>query len=98
MKGGDLGWSDSKAYVPAFAATMDSMQIGELSKPFKSQFGWHVMEVQERRSQNMEDETRKDQAIQFLHQQRFQDELQEWLKEIRDDAFVEMRLGEQESS
>ena len=98
LKGGDLGWSDSKAYVPAFAATMDSMKIGEMSEPFKSQFGWHVLEVQERRTQNMEDETRKEQAVQFLHQQRFQDELQEWLKEIRDEAFVEMRVNQEGSS
>ena len=97
LKGGDLGWSESKAYVPAFSAQMDGMELGEISEPFKSQFGWHVLEVQERRTQNMADETRKEQAVQFLHQQRFQDELQEWLKEIRDDAFVEMRLGDTDS-
>lgn len=98
LKGGDLGWSESKAYVPAFSAMMDGMEVGEISPPFKSQFGWHVLEVQERRTQNMADETRKDQAVQFLHRQRFQDELQAWLKEIRDDAFVEMRLNESGSS
>ncbi len=92
LKGGDLGWSNSGDFVPAFAAMVDSAEINEYTKPFRSKFGWHILEVQERRMEDMSEEALKNQAVQILHKQRFEDELQKWLKEIRDEAYVEMRM------
>lgn len=92
LKGGDLGWSNSADFVPAFAAMVDSAELNKLTKPFRSKFGWHILEVQERRVEDMSDEALKNKAVQILHKQRFEDELQKWLKEIRDEAYVEMRM------
>ncbi len=89
---GDLGWSTGEQFVPQFVETMNATAVGELSEPFFSRYGWHVLEVQERRREDMGEEARSDMAVQILHRRRFDEELQEWLKEIRDEAFVELRL------
>jgi len=92
LKGGDLGWSTSSDFVPAFAAMVDSTELEKITRPFKSQYGWHILQVQERRMEDMSETALKNKAAQILHKQRFEDELQKWLKEIRDEAYVEMRL------
>jgi peptidyl-prolyl cis-trans isomerase SurA len=92
LNGGDLGWTSGNEFVPAFRDAMYATPTGELSEPFRSQYGWHILEVQERREQDLSEETRRNMAMQILHQRRFDEELQEWLKELRDEAFVEMRL------
>lgn len=92
LKGGELGWSSSEDFVPEFAAMVDSAELNTLTKPFRSKFGWHILEVQERRMADMSEEALKNKAAQILHKQRFEDELQKWLKEIRDEAYVEMRM------
>ncbi len=89
---GDLGWSTGEQFVPQFVETMNATAVGELSEPFFSRYGWHVLEVQERRREDMGEEARSNMAVQILHRRRFDEELQEWLKEIRDEAFVELRL------
>ena len=92
LKGGDLGWSVPDDFVPEFAAIMEATAIGAVSRPFRSQYGWHVLQVLDRRVQDMSEEALQQKAIEILHKQRFEDELQQWLKEIRDEAFVEVRL------
>ena len=92
LNGGDLGWTAGDEFVPSFREAMNATPTGELSKPFRSQYGWHVLEVIERREQDLSEETRRNMAMQILHQRRFEEKLQEWLKELRDEAFVEMRL------
>jgi peptidyl-prolyl cis-trans isomerase SurA len=92
LNGGDLGWTSGTEFVPSFQQAMNETQTGSLSQPFRSQYGWHVLDVQERREQDMSEEARRNMAVQILHQRRFDEELQEWLKELRDEAFVEMRL------
>lgn len=92
LKGGDLGWSTSTDFVPAFAAMVDSAEIGKITEPFKSKYGWHILQVQERRMEDMSEEALKNKAAQILHKQRFEDELQKWIKEVRDEAYVELRL------
>jgi len=89
---GDLGWTTGEQFVPAFVEAMNATATGELSAPFESRYGWHVIEVLERRTQDMGEEARRNMALQILHQRRFDEELQAWLKEIRDEAFVELRL------
>jgi len=92
LKGGDLGWSTSTDFVPAFAAMVDSAEIGKITPPFRSKYGWHILQVQERRMEDMSEEALKNKAAQILHNQRFEDELQKWIKEVRDEAYVELRL------
>ena len=93
MAGGDLGWTDGSEFVPQFRAAIAELGAGELSQPFQSQFGWHIAQVLDRRDQDVSEEARRNVAMQVLYERRFQEELQEWLQEIRDEAFVELRTG-----
>lgn len=93
LAGGDLGWTTGEAFVTAFRDAMDATATGELSEPFRSPFGWHVLEVRDRREQDASEETRRDYATRVLHAQRFDERLQEWLTEIRDEAYVDRRLA-----
>lgn len=94
LAGGELGWTDGADFVPEFRAVMDGLAVGEVSGPFTSAHGWHIVEVQARRDQDMSDEARRNMAMTVLHNRRFDEELQEWLQEIRDEAYVELRIGE----
>ena len=92
--GGALGWSTPDQFVPEFTEAMTQTEVGEMSAPFESQFGWHILLVEDRREQDMSDEARRNMAMDLLFRRRFEEERQEWLKEIRDEAFVELRLNE----
>ncbi|MEC8619142.1 MAG: molecular chaperone SurA, partial [Pseudomonadota bacterium] len=76
------------------AEVMVAADIGSVSAPFESEFGWHLLLVEDRREQDMSDEARRNMAMDLLFRRRFEEERQEWLKEIRDEAFVELRLNE----
>jgi peptidyl-prolyl cis-trans isomerase SurA len=91
ISGGDLGWVNKGDMVPAFEKTMHASSVGEISKPFKSEFGWHIVRVEEIREQDVGREIQRNQARQLLFGRRFQDELPVWLREIRDDAYVEIK-------
>lgn len=93
LNGGDLGWTSGTEFVPAFQAAMAATANGEISPPFESQYGWHILEVQDRREQDMSQEARRNMAMQILHGRRFEEELEKWVKELRDEAFVEIRLN-----
>ena len=93
LNGGDLGWTSGTEFVPAFQTAMAAAATGEISPPFESQYGWHILEVQERREQDMSQEARRNMAMQILHGRRFEEELEKWVKELRDEAFVEVRLN-----
>jgi peptidyl-prolyl cis-trans isomerase SurA len=92
LNGGALGWSTPDQFVPQFAQVMSQSDIGEVSEPFESEFGWHILLLEGRREQDMSDEARRNMAMDLLFRRRFEEERQEWLKEIRDEAFVELRL------
>lgn len=92
LNGGDLGWTSGDEFVPAFRDAMAATPTGGISEPFQSEYGWHVLEVLDRREQDMSTEARRRMAMQILHQRRFDEELQEWQKELRDEAFVEIRI------
>lgn len=92
LSGGDLGWTMPGQMVPAFEEKMDASEIGDISDPFKSRFGWHILEVTDRREADMSEEYRERQAMQILRERRFDEELQSWLREIRDEAYVEIRI------
>ena len=89
IRGGDLGWSNPGMFVPEFERVMSSLSDGELSEPFKSQFGWHLMQVLERRQINMSDSIMEAKARQAIRQRKIDEELRLWLRKMRDEAYVE---------
>ena len=91
LNGGDLNWIDPSSLVPAFREEMARTAIGELSKPFESQFGWHVLQVLDRRSTDSSEQMREQQAINLLRNRKYDEELQTWLRQIRDEAYVEIK-------
>ncbi len=90
LKGGDLGWVSTGQVVPEFEAVMNNTSAGSVSEPFQTQFGWHVVQVQDRRAQNMSEAILRQQAQIILRKRQFQDELPRWLKELRDQAYVKI--------
>src|SRR5690554_1724402 len=89
--GGNLGWVSPGQMVPAFEQAMMEAEVGEIYGPVRSQFGWHILQVEERRQQDVTAENRESQARQAIYQRKFETELQNWLREIRDEAFVEFK-------
>jgi peptidyl-prolyl cis-trans isomerase SurA len=92
LKGGDLGWSLPGKFVEEFEAVANDIEPNQLSEPFKTQFGWHILEVTERRNQDFSEEIRRNQAMHALRQRKFAEELPVWLRDIRDEAFVEIKI------
>ncbi|MDY6798572.1 MAG: peptidylprolyl isomerase, partial [Pseudomonadota bacterium] len=89
--GGDLEWVSPGQMVPEFEQVMKNTPVGEISRPFRSQFGWHILQVTDRREKDMSGEIRNSQARQAIYRRKFEAELQNWLREIRDEAYVEFK-------
>lgn len=92
VEGGDLGWAGPNTYVGIFEETLTNLQIGEISMPFRSEFGWHIVEVLERRTHDTTDDVRRNQAIVAIRDSKLAEETELWLRQIRDESFVEYRL------
>ncbi len=92
LNGGDLGWVDPSSLVPAFRDVMSETAQGVVSKPFKSQYGWHILEVLGRRATDSTEQAREQQALNVLRNRKYDEELQTWLRQIRDEAYVEIKL------
>ena len=90
--GGDLGWMTGAELVPAFRKVMQESGVGVVSRPFRSQFGWHILEVTERREENMADNIKQRMAREVIFQRKFQDEVDLWLREERENAYVEIKI------
>lgn len=92
LSGGDLGWNRAGTFVPEFEAQMNRMDIDELSPVFRTQHGYHFLQVTGRRVEDFSDRFKMGQAENFLRNQKFDEELETWIREIREDAFVEIRI------
>jgi peptidyl-prolyl cis-trans isomerase SurA len=92
LKGGDLGWAVPGQFVPEFEAVMNATELIAVSEPFNTQIRWHILKITGRRDQDFSTEIRHNQAAAFLRQRKFEEELPIWLREIRDEAFVEIKL------
>lgn len=92
LSGGDLGWSMPGMFVAEFEEAMKNTPINGISRPFKSQFGWHILQVLERRKEDMSDKMKRNQAANVLRARRFDEEFQLWLTQIREEAYVEIKL------
>jgi peptidyl-prolyl cis-trans isomerase SurA len=90
--GGDLGWVNPGDTVPEFEKTMKQLSINQISDPIKTPFGWHLIQVLERRSQDMSKESARIQARQQIKIRKSEEAYQDWLQELRDRSFVELRL------
>jgi len=90
--GGDLGWVNPGDTVPEFEKTMKQLTINQISDPIKTPFGWHLIQVLERRSQDMSKESARIQARQQIKIRKSEEAYQDWLQELRDRSFVELRL------
>jgi len=88
LKGGDLGWSTPGQLVPQFQQVMDSSAIDAISFPFQSPYGWHILQVQERRDENLSDELIRQSVRSYLSKQKSETELPLWLQELRAEAYV----------
>lgn len=91
VEGGELGWSSPGQFVPAFQKAMDETAIGDISQPFRSQFGWHILQVEDRRVKDVTEDLRKRMARNYIHKRKYDDELQAWLQKIRDEAYVDFK-------
>ena len=94
IKGGDLGWIYPGDTVPEFERVMNSLKVGQLSEPFVTSFGWHLMQVLERRQADVSGERKRQEARLILRERKADEAYQQWLRQLRDRAFVEYRLEE----
>ena len=90
-KGGDLGWIYPGDTVPEFEQAMDALKPGELSQPIQSPFGWHLIQVEDRRVQDVSDERKRGAARNALRERKSDEAYQDWLRQLRDRAYVEYR-------
>ena len=88
-KGGELGWQISDLYVPEFKQRVDTMPTHQISAPFKTDHGWHIVEVLDRRKADRTDEAMKNRAYQLIMNRKFNEETQAWLQELRAAAYIE---------
>lgn len=91
IRGGDLDWVSPGDMVPEFEQVMDTLSDGQVSEPFASQFGWHVMQVLERRDYDGTEEVRRSQAREAIRKRKLEEEREAWLRRLRDEAYVEFR-------
>ena len=92
VEGGDLGWTGPGAFVGEFEAALNSLEIGEISEPFESPFGWHIVEVLERRVHDTTEDIQRQRAMMAIRESKVEEETELWLRQIRDEAFVEYRM------
>tara|TARA_B110001454_G_scaffold11923_1_gene10966 strand:+ start:21594 stop:22874 length:1281 start_codon:yes stop_codon:yes gene_type:complete len=91
VNGGDLGWINPGDMVPAFDNMMNDIAPGQLSQPFKSKFGWHVLEVEGRKETDMAEQVQRNQIKQMLQARQFEEELPIWLRKIRSESYVDIK-------
>ena len=94
VKGGDLGWVTPEAVVPAFREAMDRLAPGEISDPVQTPFGWHLIQVLERKTYDDTAEYRRKRAKDLLTQRKFEEEVELWLQKLRAESYVEILLDE----
>ncbi len=90
--GGDLGWSNPGEYVPELEKVLTQLQPDEISEPFRTQYGWHIVQVLGRRQFDTTDDVRRQNAFVQLRESKADEETELWLRRLRDEAYVEFKL------
>lgn len=94
--GGELGWNNVGSFDPAFEDTLSSLEVNEISQPFQSSFGWHIVQLTGKRQDDQSEDMKRQQAAKILRQRKFSEEVENWVREIRDEAYVK-RVVEEEA-
>jgi peptidyl-prolyl cis-trans isomerase SurA len=92
VNGGDLGWSEASVFVPEFAGVVAGLKDGEISQPFRTQYGWHIVQLLGHRNFDNSDEAARERAFQAMRDSRVEEATELWLQQIRDESYVELRL------
>lgn len=95
IKGGELGWVSPGSVVKKFQTEMDKLQPGELSKPFRTEFGWHIVQVLERRQHDNSEQILRSEARKIITERKAKDATDLYLRRLRDEAYIEIRLTEE---
>lgn len=90
--GGNLGWAGPGTFVPEFERQLETLQENEISEPFKTQFGWHIIQLLGRRQHDITEDVRRQQAFVQIRESKAEEETELWLRRLRDEAFVEYRM------
>lgn len=90
LNGGDLGWNEAEVYVPAFRDTLNRLQVDELSEPFRTEHGWHIVQLLDRRTVDATADKKRDQVYRMIFNRRFNEESASFMRELRDDAYIEV--------
>jgi peptidyl-prolyl cis-trans isomerase SurA len=90
--GGDLGWSEVSSFAPEFRTAAEEAEIGVITEPFRTQFGWHVLEVLERRVYDNTDEIKEQNCVVRIRNSKQEEETLLWMQRMRDEAFVDSRI------
>ena len=90
--GGDLGWAGPGVYAPEFEQTIAASEIGVVSEPFRTQFGWHILEVTDRRVYDNTEDLKRSNCDQRIRASKVEEESMQWMQRLRDEAFVEKRI------
>ncbi|SIR50359.1 periplasmic chaperone for outer membrane proteins SurA [Aeromonas sp. RU39B] len=88
VQGGELGWSSPDMYAPEFRDMVNRLQPGQISQPFRTSFGWHIVQLEDRRSQDATDKALEQRAYQLIYNRRFAEEVASWQDELRDGAYI----------
>jgi len=91
-QGGDLGWAKTDSYAPEFRDKADAAEIGVISEPFRTQFGWHILEVLDRRIYDNTEELKERNCVGRIRASKQEEETLLWLQRMRDEAFVDSRI------
>ncbi len=92
VDGGNLGWSVTSNYVPEFKETLENLSINEVSEPVKTRFGWHIVQLQDRRDHDSTEEAMRASAREQIMQRKIEEQTELWIREIRDESYIENRL------
>jgi peptidyl-prolyl cis-trans isomerase SurA len=92
VNGGDLGWSEASVFVPEFAGVVASLKEGEISPPFRTQYGWHIVQMLGHRDFDNTNEAARERAFQAMRDSRVEEATELWLQQIRDESYVDLRL------
>ena len=88
--GGELGWNNSDVFAPEFRDTLEKLKKNEISRPFRTEFGWHIVQLQDRRTDDQTLDMKKMRATRILQNRKFNEEVETWMREIRERAYVKI--------